>query len=122
MNNWIDSAESALNEIAEEDKIPFDFERWEESLRGDLPDNYIVYFLVSDPTASSADGNERLHSPRIQVSLFYRNKETLLTIPDRIINKLTQKGFRRSSTGRIPYQQNTGHYGWRSDFYYLERR
>ena len=122
MSNWIETVERALDEIASEDNIPFDFERWEESKRGDLPDTYIVYYLVADPAASSADGKERIHLPRIQISLFYRNKETILTVPDKIFSKFTQRGFRRSNTGRIPYQQNTGHYGWRSDFYYLERR
>lgn len=121
MNDWITAIESALEEFKTETNIPYWFERFDGDEKR-LPDTYIVYFLVSDSPLSSADGKERVHIPRIQVSLFYRNKATFLTVPDKITDKLTEKGFRRSTTGRIPYQQNTGHYGWRSDFTFYEKK
>lgn len=122
MSKWIDMVESALNDFYTETKIPYEFERWDESERGSFPDTYIVYFFVTDPPISSADGKERAHTPKIQVSLYYRQKKTFLTIPDQLIEKITEKGFRRATSRPIPFQQNTGHHGWCSDFIFLEKR
>lgn len=123
---WIDAVETALTAYQAASGIPYDFERWEcdssQSIASQLPDRYIVYFLVDDVGETYADGKETSHQPRIQVSFFYRSKEDFLAM-DEIIAALTAAGFTRGdSAGRIPYQEDTGHYGWRQDFYYYERR
>lgn len=117
----MDAAESALTALSERLKIPYDFERFDCDTK-QLPDTYAVYFLVSDPPGLSADNKELSSLPRIQVSLYYRDKSVVRTVPDEIIREFTSKGFCRASTGRIPYQQNTGHHGWRSDFIFYETR
>ena len=122
MSSWIEAAEMALKNVNTSTKIPYEFEFWNEKERGKVPDTYIVYFLVSNPPISSADGKERASLPKIQVSLYYRDISVIKKIPEELITAFNAAGFRRSSTGRIPYQQNSGHYGWRSDFYYFERR
>ena len=121
MSKWVEAAESALAELKKQTAIPYNFERFCEQVER-LPDTYAVYFLVSAPSVSSADNKERVYEVRIQVSLFYRNKSTFLTIPDKIIAAFTEAGFCRASEGRIPYQTNTGHCGWRCEFIFYERR
>lgn len=122
MNNWIDSAEAALKNFSAETKIPYEFEFWDVNERGKLPDTYIVYFLVSDPPLSSADNKERSSLPKVQFSLFYRDISVAKTIPDKIIAAVTTAGFKRANSGRIPRKPDTGHYGWRCDFNFYERR
>ena len=121
MSKYVDAVEKALADFKKDTKIPYYFERFDGDEKK-LPDTYAVWFLVSSSSASSADGKERLRTLKVQFSLFYRKKKTFLTIPEKLVNKLTENGFRQSNEGRIPYQQNTGHYGWRSDFIFLEKR
>jgi hypothetical protein len=87
-----------------------------------LPDTFIVYFLVDDPGNAWADGKETSHETRVQISLFYRDKSIFLTVPDQIEAAFMAAGFTRVGSGRIPYQTDTKHYGWRCDFCYYERR
>lgn len=127
MSKWIDAAESVLTAYQKASGIPYDFERWEcdpnQSVVPQLPDRYIVYFLVDDIGETYVDGKETSHQPRIQVSFFYRSKEDFITVPDEIVSAFAAAGFTRSNNcGRIPYQSDTGHYGWHQDFYYYEER
>ena len=119
--SWIDAAETAMQNISAALGIPYDFER-NESPTDQLPDTYTVYFLVDDPGSTWADGKETGHEPRVQVSLFYRDKRVMLTAPKQIEDVFIAAGFLRIGSGRIPYQDSTGHYGWRCDFRYYERR
>lgn len=121
MNDWINAAEKGLTALFNETGIPYDFERWRVEDKP-LPDTYIVYFLVSNPPLSSADGKERSCIVKMQVSLFYKDINQMLSIPQKIKEVLISQGFLRVTEGRIPYQQNTGHYGWRCDFNFYERR
>lgn len=122
MSKWIDAAETALNTVFKETKIPYEFEFWDEKKRGSLPDAYIVYFLVSEPSASSADNTERSSVPKVQFSLFYKDISVMKDIPDKIIKAAIAAGFTRSNSGRIPRKNDSGHLGWRSDFILYESR
>lgn len=122
MSKWLNAAEAALKALYKNTKIPYEFECWDEKERGNLPDTYIVYFLVSEPSALSLDGQEKSSIPRVQFSLFYKDKKVIKNIPEKIIEAVIAKGFRRANTGRIPKSKETGHYGWRSDFVFYERR
>lgn len=122
MTNWLTAAESALAQIKKKTKVPFDWERFKSSENKQLPNEYIVYFLVSEPSALSLDGKEKSSIPRIQVSFFYRKKSSLPAMMDTIKEAFLDNGFTRANSGRIPYQNDTGHYGWRYDFNFYERR
>ena len=126
MSKWIDAVESVLTAYQTSSGIPYDFERWQtdpnQPVSPQLPDRYIVYFLIDDEGTTYADGEETSHQPRVQVSFFTRNKSDMLTIPDEIEKALVDSGFTRGTPGHIPYQPDTGHYGWRREFYYYERR
>ena len=119
--------ETVLTQFQQGSGIPYAFERWtvdeNQPLAEQLPDRYLVYFLVDDVGETYADGKETSHQPRIQVSFFYRSKEDFLTVPDEIVSAFIAAGFTRSNNcGRIPYQSDTGLYGWHQDFYYYEER
>lgn len=121
MTEWLNDVETILTRIETETGIPFNFERFEGEL-SQLPDAHITYFLVDDVGTSHFDGKEYSHEPRIQISLFYRDKTTALTIPDKIVKAFLNAGFTRVSEGKIPYQKDTQHYGWRVDFkIYIKR-
>lgn len=122
MSKWLEAAETALKNVFNDTKIPYEFEYWDERERGKLPDTYIVYFLVSEPSALSVEGREKSSIPKVQFSLFFRDKSIVKSIPEKIIAAVTAVGFCRSNTGRIPRKNDTGHYGWRSDFVFYERR
>ena len=108
--SWIDAAEHVLTAFESENNIPFRFERFDCDL-SQLPDTFLTYFLVSDPPTAHYDNNEASHEVRVQVSLFYRDISVINTLPDKIIKAFTATGFKRAGCGRMPYQQNTGHYG-----------
>ena len=84
--------------------------------------NLSFIFLVDDNGKTWSDGKETSHEPRLQVSYFYRDKAKYLTIPEKIEAAFMADNFTRVGSGRIPYQDNTGHYGWRCDFRIFERR
>ncbi len=123
MSAWTSRCEALLTQINTGTGIPCDFERFApDPVTLQLPDTFITYFLVDDVGDTWADGKETSHSPRVQVSLFYRDASVFLTIPDMIKSAFMGDGFSRGDEGQIPYQQDTGHHGWRCDFYHYERR
>jgi len=122
LNDWITSAESALKSLKKDLSIPYEFENWNEDERGKMPDTFITYFLVSDSSAASADNKERASITKIQVSMFYRDINVMRDTPKKIVSAFTSNGFLRVNEGRIPFQKSTGHYGWRCDFNFYERR
>lgn len=121
MSKWIDAAETALMEITQKTKIPYDSIRFEGSEK-QLPENYIVYFLVSNPPGLFADNRERSSIPRIQVSFYFRDKSQLPSMMETIKNTFQEYGFTRAGESPIPYQKDTGHNGWRCDFNFYESR
>lgn len=83
----------------------------------ELPDSYLVYFMVSDPPAQHADNVEKLRTYRMQVS--YYSRSGLLTMPD-IVGAMTGAGFTRLPGRELPYNPDTRHFGIALDFSYLE--
>jgi hypothetical protein len=114
---WIDLCENILSAFG----IAYDFEQYDCTAE-QLPDTFIVYFLVDDIGVCYSDNVETAHEPRIQVSLFYRDKSMYLTLPHQIETAFMTCGFTRAGSGRIPFQNDTRHYGWRCDFRFYEKR
>jgi hypothetical protein len=84
---WIDAAEEAMQELSTDLGIPYDYQR-NRSPVDQLPDSYMVYFLVDDPVESVFDGRAQTHQPRVQASFFFRDPRKMLTVPD-------QKNFKK---------------------------
>jgi len=83
----------------------------------ELPDSYIVYFVISDPAAQHADNVEQLRTYRVQVS--YYSRSGLQTMPD-ITGAMTGAGYTRMPGRELPYNPETRHFGIAFEFNYLE--
>lgn len=84
---------------------------------GELPDEFAVYFLISDPPAQHADDAETATRYHVQVSVFSR--DGLTALPD-VKTPMLAAGFTRSASRELPYNLSTGHYGLMWSFYFLE--
>lgn len=73
-----------------------------------LPDLFLVYFLVSSPPEQHADNLETLRSYLMQVSIFSRTG--LTGLPD-VAGAMVAAGFTRGLERELPFNQTTGHYG-----------
>lgn len=82
-----------------------------------LPDEYIVYFLVDSPNAQNADDVETMRTRKIQVS--YYNIAGLMSMPD-IESAMIAAGFSPSDQRELPYNEDSGHYGFALDFVFVE--
>lgn len=83
----------------------------------ELPNTYLVYFLVSNPAVQHADDRETLRTYRVQVNLFTRSG--LSAMPD-VNGAMTAAGFRRGAARELAYDKNTRHFGLAMEFLFLE--
>lgn len=83
----------------------------------ELPDSYLVYFVVSDPAVQHADDEESLRSYYVQVS--YYDRDGLQSMPD-IDGAMTTAGFTRLPGRELPYNPETRHFGIALEYQYLE--
>jgi hypothetical protein len=83
----------------------------------DLPNLFLVWFLISAPIAQHADDNETLRTNRVQVSVYSR--AGLINLPD-VTGAMKAAGFAAAARFQLPYNRETRHYGLALDFTYLE--
>jgi hypothetical protein len=84
----------------------------------ELPDRYLVYFLVSAPPVQHADNAETLRNFRMQVSAYTRLG--LHGLPD-IDAAMVAAGFTRSMQRELPYNTLTRHFGLALEYIFLEQ-
>ncbi|MDD5367460.1 MAG: hypothetical protein PHQ40_00380 [Anaerolineaceae bacterium] len=84
---------------------------------GELPNEYLVFFLIAAPPEQHADDVEKSRSYHVQVS--YYNRAGLAVIPA-IATAMTAVGFTRGPLRELPYNEQTRHFGLSMEFYYLE--
>lgn len=84
---------------------------------GALPNNFLVYSLVSSTPVQHADDAETLRSYLVQVSAYSRSG--LQGLPD-ITLAMTTAGFRAGARRELPYNLETRHFGLALEFNYLE--
>ena len=82
-----------------------------------LPDAFLVYQLISDPSAQHADDGETLRSYRMQVAFYGR--DGLSGMPD-VDGAMRAAGFTRLGGRELAYNSETGHFGYASDYNYLD--
>src|SRR5512139_264192 len=82
-----------------------------------LPDQFIVFFLVSSSPAQQANDTETLRGNRVQVSVYDRAG---LNSPPDVDTAMVAAGFKRSAKNQLPFNQETRHYGLSLEFTYLE--
>lgn len=78
-----------------------------------LPDLFMVYFLVSAPPIQHADNEEKIREYTVQVNVFSR--DGLINLPD-VDGAMTAAGFMKGAVREIPIDAETGHYGLGTEF------
>jgi hypothetical protein len=82
----------------------------------ELPDQFIVYQLISSPPAQHADDAETLRRYRVQVSFYSRTG--LASLPG-VDAAMTGAGYTRGPQRELPYNQLTRHYGLALEYLFL---
>jgi hypothetical protein len=83
----------------------------------ELPDTFLVYFLVSSLPEQHADDDEVMRSWRMQISIYSRSG--LAGLPDTDTPMLAA-GFTRGPQRELPYNQMTRHFGLALEYIYLD--
>lgn len=78
-----------------------------------LPDEFIVYFLVSAPPDSFADDVESQRSYKVQVNYF--NRAGLGSMPD-IDSAMQAQGFIKGNLIPLPVDPDSGHFGLGTEY------
>jgi hypothetical protein len=84
---------------------------------GDLPDSYLIYFVVDVSPVQHADDQETIRGWLVQVSVYSR--AGLAGLPD-VIGAMTTAGFTFVAGRQLDYDIETRHYGIAFDFEYTE--
>jgi len=87
------------------------------STGSNLPDLYLVYFLISAPPEQHADDQETLRTNHVQVTVY--SHSGLAILPD-VDGAMTIAGFTRGPMRELPYNQQTRHFGLALEYYFLE--
>ncbi len=82
-----------------------------------LPDLFVTYQVLEEPSELSADNDESLKSWTVQVTIWSR--AGLPGIPT-LHQAMLDAGFHRKAGRELPYQQDTRHYGYAADYVFLE--
>jgi hypothetical protein len=82
-----------------------------------LPDEFVVYQLISDPPAQHADDVETLTRYRVQVTV--HSRDGLAGLPN-VRAAMLAAGFTRGPSRELPYSESTRHYSLAQDYFYLD--
>lgn len=83
-----------------------------------LPDQFIVYQLISSPPAQAAEDAETLRWYRMQVTVW--DRAGLANLPD-VQAAMVAAGFTKSMYRELPYDEATRHFGLAMEFLYLTK-
>lgn len=85
-----------------------------------LPETHITYFVLNQANESHADNLPTSRTSRVQVSL-YSKKPALVQQADSVLRAaLLAGGFLRAGGRNLPFDKETGHYGYVSTYNYFE--
>ena len=85
-----------------------------------LPETMITYQLVDDPDSSHYENIPTSKIPRFQVVLYTKNPAIKQSADKTLRSVLLPAGFMRASGRDLPFNKDTGHYGYVSDYRYFE--
>lgn len=97
--------------------VPFAANVYVPSSGAQLPDLFLVYFLVSSPVEQFAENAETERSYRVQVTHY--NRAGLAGLPD-VKTAMVAAGFVPSNKREIPYDRTTRHYGLAEEYVFVE--
>ena len=85
-----------------------------------LPETHITYQLVEDADAAHYDNIPAGKSSRIQLTLYSKDPAVKQSADSTLRSVLVPAGFMRVSGRDLPYEKETGHYAYTSDYRYYE--
>ena len=116
MNIW-EICEDAIKVFCEANGIKYAaVEYIPDSNETALPDEYIVYTVISDPNNTFYNNKPVSTDYRIQFDYMTRKTYKVATVPPTIENLLIKAGFLMQGNGRVRHEEKTGHWYWQKDF------
>ncbi|MBI5933257.1 MAG: hypothetical protein HY867_06080 [Chloroflexi bacterium] len=115
MTTVLERVKTALSNLSP--AVPFAYEQYLTANGADLPSAFIVFFDVADDAAQHADNVETHRLWRIQVSYYSRAGAPVFDSVDTV---MLAAGFSKGSGGKLPFDEQTLHFGRRRDYYYLD--
>ena len=94
--------------------VPFAMDRF---IGEPLPDEYIVYQLITGVPGQHADNVETQRRYRVQVNILRR--AGLAVLPD-VDGAMTAAGFQRGPERSLPKDDETSHYGLAKDYIFVD--
>jgi hypothetical protein len=92
--------------------VPFEMDEF----TGDLPDTYLVYYVITGAGQEHADNQETARTYRVQVSIM--NRSGLTNLPD-VDTAMTAAGFTKGPERELRKDPTTSHYGLAKDYFFL---
>lgn len=83
-----------------------------------LPDTHITYQLIDSPSNSHADNLPTSTTYRVQVNVYSRDPAITQGADGMLRAALMPVGFMRGGGRGLPFDRETGHYGYASDYRY----
>ena len=102
---------TALNTLSP--KVPFALGIYVPATGSDLPDQFIVFTLVSSVSSQSADDAETERFERVQVTIY--NRSGLINLPS-VDVVMRAAGFRLSTERQMLFEETTKHFGIEKEF------
>jgi hypothetical protein len=106
-----------MNDALEGLGLPMADNFYKVSSGGSLPNEFMLYFEIISISGQHADDVEKSRHYHMQISYF--NIAGLQSMPD-IAGAMMTEGFTKGPTRELPYNQETGHYGYALEFWYYE--
>lgn len=85
-----------------------------------LPDTHVTYQIIDSPNESHADNRPTSTTYRVQIVLYSRKPGIVQNADEILKAALIPAGFLRAGGRAYPFNAQTGHYGWTSDYKYHE--
>lgn len=83
---------------------------------GDLPDEFLVFHMITGVGQEHADNEETARTYRVQIDIMKRSGLTGLPDVDTVMRAA---GFTKGPERELPKDSTTSHYGLAKDYFYL---
>ena len=90
------------------------------TMQGTLPDTFITYQILGENDVSHADNESTAGEAMVQTALYSKDPALMQSARDTLTAPMKAAGFMRGSGRALPYDKDTGHFGYVLDFRYYE--
>jgi len=86
-----------------------------------LPETHITYQIIDSPNNSHADNLPTSQTSRVQVTIYSRKPAIKQGADAALKAVMLPAGFMRAGGRDLPYNSDTGHYAFTSDYRFYQR-